>query len=279
MQTSPSFLTEDQKPKPEAIPYSRQALRQDRDRLRDVWSQCQNSRRRDAIYEYLSAVYNLVTWWAAEGRDVERAYRALWSRRMEIFEGEDPFAAIIRCTADDAAALRIRANGAQNSNAFTATDVSLASKGSREGSYRIFSEHGGLRRPGCPVEPISRPCTPALRGIANGLPFRFFIRLWRYITYLARPAPDFDALESILEEWTRFHQGVLIALNVQLIDTDGKRLRSDRKGEIYRWRDASTSTRKLIEYVEPQPDQLALEPLTCGHAVGPPPAQLCRTRR
>ena len=93
MQTSHSFLTNDQWPKPEAIPYSTEALRQDLDRVRDAWDKCQRRRRRDAIYTYLSAVYELVTWWAVEGRDVERAHRALWTRRRQVSEREDPFAA------------------------------------------------------------------------------------------------------------------------------------------------------------------------------------------
>ena len=59
-------------------------------------------RQRDAIYGYLTAVYDLVIWWAAEQRDVERARRALCSRRLDVREREDPFAAIIRCTADPA---------------------------------------------------------------------------------------------------------------------------------------------------------------------------------
>ena len=100
MQTSLSFLTEDQKPKPEIIPYSKEAMRQDLDRIREAWADCQCCRQRDAIYGYLTAVYDLVTWWAAEERHVERARRALWSRRLEVSEREDPFAAIIRCTAD-----------------------------------------------------------------------------------------------------------------------------------------------------------------------------------
>ena len=102
MQTTPSFLTDEQIPKPEPIPYSKAALRQDLNRVGNAWAKCQHRRRRDAIYTYLSAVYGLVTWWAAEGRDVERARRALWSRRLAVSEREDPFAAIIRCTADPA---------------------------------------------------------------------------------------------------------------------------------------------------------------------------------
>jgi hypothetical protein len=75
-------------------------MRQDVDRVRYMWVKCQRRRRRDAIYGYLTAVYNLVTWWTAEGRAAERAWRALRSRRLDVPEREDPFAAIIRCTAD-----------------------------------------------------------------------------------------------------------------------------------------------------------------------------------
>jgi hypothetical protein len=42
--------------------------------------------------------------WAAEGREVDRARRALRLQRLEVSNREDPFAAIIRCTADPAKA-------------------------------------------------------------------------------------------------------------------------------------------------------------------------------
>jgi hypothetical protein len=60
----------------------------------------QASRDRNAIYAYLTAVYGLVAVWAAEGQEVDRARRALRSCRLEISDREDPFAAVIRCTAD-----------------------------------------------------------------------------------------------------------------------------------------------------------------------------------
>jgi hypothetical protein len=84
----------------EAIPYSSAALRQDLQRVRNAWDDCQASRDRDAIYGYLSAVYGLVAWWSAEGREVDRARRALRLQRLEVTDREDPFASIIRCTAD-----------------------------------------------------------------------------------------------------------------------------------------------------------------------------------
>jgi hypothetical protein len=53
---------------------------------------------------YLTAVFGLVVWWAAEGRDLDRSRRALRLQRLEASEREDPFAAVIRCTADQAKA-------------------------------------------------------------------------------------------------------------------------------------------------------------------------------
>jgi hypothetical protein len=93
------------RPSPKAtIPYSSAAMRQDLERLRGAWEDCQASRDRNAIYEYLTAAYDLVAWWAAEGREIDRARRALRLQRLEVSDREDPFAAIIRCTADAAKA-------------------------------------------------------------------------------------------------------------------------------------------------------------------------------
>jgi hypothetical protein len=87
-----------------AVPYSREAMRQDLERVRGVWIDCQASRDRNAIYGYLSAVYGLVAVWTAEAREIDRARRALRLCRLEVSDREDPFAAVIRCTADPAKA-------------------------------------------------------------------------------------------------------------------------------------------------------------------------------
>jgi hypothetical protein len=76
------------------------AKRHSQDRLRGAWDDCQASRDRNAIYGYLTAVYELVAWWTAEGREIDRARRALRLQRLKVSEREDPFAAVIRCTAD-----------------------------------------------------------------------------------------------------------------------------------------------------------------------------------
>jgi hypothetical protein len=102
---SSSSSTFQPRPSPrEVIPYSSAALRQDLQRVRNAWDDCQATRDRNSIYGYLTAVYGLVAWWAAEGRGLDRARRAVRLCRLEVSEREDPFAAIIRCTADPARA-------------------------------------------------------------------------------------------------------------------------------------------------------------------------------
>jgi hypothetical protein len=83
-----------------------QSLRQDLERVRTAWEGAQASRDRNAIHGYLTAIYGLVAWWTAEGRETERPRRALRLHRLVVSDREDAFAAIIRCTADPAKADR-----------------------------------------------------------------------------------------------------------------------------------------------------------------------------
>jgi hypothetical protein len=100
-----SLRTFPPRPSPkEAIPYSSAALRQDLERVRTAWDECQANRDRNAIYAYLSAVYGLVEVWTAEDREIDRARRALRLQLLEVSGREDPFAAVIRCTSDPAKA-------------------------------------------------------------------------------------------------------------------------------------------------------------------------------
>ena len=87
-------------PVQEDVPYTEQALKQDLLRVQNAWEESQASRERDAIYSYLGAVFDLVAWWLAENRAVERARKALRLRHITPFDGEEPFAAVIRCTSD-----------------------------------------------------------------------------------------------------------------------------------------------------------------------------------
>src|SRR5436309_5606955 len=84
------------------VPYSTQALRQDLLRVRIAWDDCRASRDRNAIYGYLTAVFDLVMWWAAENYAAARARKALRLQNIWPSDHDEPFAAIIRCTSDPA---------------------------------------------------------------------------------------------------------------------------------------------------------------------------------
>jgi hypothetical protein len=87
-----------------AIPYSKESLDRDLERVQEAWDDCQNDRRRDAIYGYLKAVYDLVNWWSAEKCEVDRTRQALRLRGLQPWPREDVFAVMIRSTADPARA-------------------------------------------------------------------------------------------------------------------------------------------------------------------------------
>jgi hypothetical protein len=82
------------------VAYTTAALKQDLLRLERAWEDCQSNRRRNAIYSYLNAVFSLVAWWKADNRAVERARKALRLKNITRPDNVEPFAAIIRCTAD-----------------------------------------------------------------------------------------------------------------------------------------------------------------------------------
>jgi hypothetical protein len=113
MQLRTARTSQPDHPSKEPIPYSSAALRQDLQRVRNVWLKCQASRNRNAIYRYLNAVYGLVAWWAAEGQEIDRARRALCLMRLDPLSCRDPFGAVILCTADPTKAdKRTRSSGA-----------------------------------------------------------------------------------------------------------------------------------------------------------------------
>ena len=133
--TSPGL----RRPVGDDVPYTTQALRQDLLRLRNAWEGCQASRDRNAIYGYLTAVFDLVSWWTAEDRALERAHKALRLRRICPFEGEEPFAAIIRCTADQA-----KVDKRTRSKWSRALRYSLAYKSHSEPLDQFIKRKGGI---------------------------------------------------------------------------------------------------------------------------------------
>jgi hypothetical protein len=121
------------------IPYTDQALRQDLLRVRNAWDESQGSRERDAIYGYLTAVFELVAWWTAENRALERAQKALRLRSIILTDHGEPFAAIIRCTADPA-----KVDKRTRSKWSRALRYVLAHKSPSEGLDQFMKRKGGI---------------------------------------------------------------------------------------------------------------------------------------
>jgi hypothetical protein len=123
------------------IPYTTQALKQDLLRVRNAWEDAQGSRDRDAIYGYLTAVFELVAWWMAENRALERAQKALRLRHIIPFDQEEPFAAIIRCTADHG-----KVDKRTRSKWSRALRYALAYKIASEPLDKFMKRKGGINR-------------------------------------------------------------------------------------------------------------------------------------
>jgi hypothetical protein len=138
------------------IQYTDQALRQDLLRLRNAWEKSQASRERDAIYSYLTAVFDLVAWWAAERRALERAHKALRLRHINPFENEEPFAAVIRCTAD-----REKVDKRTRSKYSRALRYALVQKTLSESLVQSIKRKGGINR-----------CAERFRAHQRGRPSR-----------------------------------------------------------------------------------------------------------
>ena len=85
---------------PPTIPFSTEALQANLLRLQTEWEAVQASRDRGAIFQYLTAVFEIVMVWAKEGRAVKRACRALHLRGYKSVREPEPFAAVILCTSD-----------------------------------------------------------------------------------------------------------------------------------------------------------------------------------
>ena len=76
---------------PTTTPFSTEALQANLLRLQYEWETVQARRNRDAIFQYLTAVFEIVMVWAKEGKAVKRAYRALHLRGYSSVRESEPF--------------------------------------------------------------------------------------------------------------------------------------------------------------------------------------------
>ena len=66
----------------------------------DVWKKFQASRRRDAVYEYLGAVFAIVKHYKVRRKTSRLLRHAFKFAGLQFDENADPFTAVIRCTCD-----------------------------------------------------------------------------------------------------------------------------------------------------------------------------------
>lgn len=78
-----------------SVAYSKGSLAADLARLGDTWCSVQSSRDRNAIFAYLTDVFELVRWWAFEGQAKERAARALILKGLLVPKNIEPHRAVI----------------------------------------------------------------------------------------------------------------------------------------------------------------------------------------
>jgi hypothetical protein len=123
------------------IPYTDEALKQDLLRVQNAWDESQARRARDAIYTYLTALFDLVAWWMAENRALERARKALRLRMIMPTDHDEPFAAIIRCTADPS-----KVDKRTRSKWSRALRYSLGCKSNSEPLGQFIKRRGGINR-------------------------------------------------------------------------------------------------------------------------------------
>jgi hypothetical protein len=83
-----------------SVPFSERALKTTLDRLESEWEDYKSTRDRDAIYVYLTAVFEVVTWMEHEHRAIEYARHALILRGHHNLAQTklEPFTAVIQCS-------------------------------------------------------------------------------------------------------------------------------------------------------------------------------------
>jgi hypothetical protein len=69
--------------------------------VRSAWSEYQSTRKRDAVYPYLTAVYEIVARWKKQHRAKARSQQALAATKEPgAIRTREPFAVVIFCTSD-----------------------------------------------------------------------------------------------------------------------------------------------------------------------------------
>ena len=75
-------------------------IEEDLEKARTAWTEYQSNRRRDAVYPYLSAVFEIVVCWKKQHRAKVSSQQALIAAKTGEIKIDEPFAAVTFCTSD-----------------------------------------------------------------------------------------------------------------------------------------------------------------------------------
>jgi hypothetical protein len=74
-------------------------VEEDLAKVRSAWTRYQSTRERDAVYQYLDAVFQIVTRWKQQRRAKASSLQALIVSNQHV-KTDEPFAVVITCTSD-----------------------------------------------------------------------------------------------------------------------------------------------------------------------------------
>ena len=80
---------------------SRSAISDELEHVRRAWMRYQSTRKRDAVYGYLTAVFEIGQHWEKQHRAKVSSHQAVVAtKQRRVVRIEEPFAAVIFCTSD-----------------------------------------------------------------------------------------------------------------------------------------------------------------------------------
>ena len=136
------------------LPYPNSALQCDLTRVHEAWRESQRRHDRYSVYQYLSAVFDLVMVWEKENRAVDRATRALRLKGRDGGKNIEPFAAVISCTSP-----RKKVDAKARSKWARALMFAAEYKSPGEPLEHFIRRHGGINSCAAELSRLSRTQT------------------------------------------------------------------------------------------------------------------------
>ena len=121
------------------LPYPNSALQCDLTRVHEAWRESQRRHDRYSVYQYLTAVFDLVMVWEKENLAVDRATRALRLKGRDGGKNIEPFSAVISCTSP-----RKKVDAKARSKWARALIFAAVYKASSEPLDHFLRRHGGI---------------------------------------------------------------------------------------------------------------------------------------